>query len=273
MKCFFIVLLISFLSLNLNAKNKYKNYDIKYLFEFSYNQNTLRVNENLDKNLSKNYGIEGRFIISSQNNFSSDHNTYKYLSKSNIGIAFSKSLENNANNLINLENNQIKLFYGLSNVSYDFLTIENEFYIYNGILWNKDKFDVPNNLSSNLSLLSNYNNETNFGIMSVSGIRTFPNDHLSINLEMERNLIYPNYLAFQSNLSSFITSLSDVILLKSISALTHKSMYYPLIIFICRSSFSYLIYELKSHQMTWPIKSESAMLQTKFKIGLSYTLY
>lgn len=228
-------------------------------------------NPQLENTFFNSNDLELRLLFTGEIGSREDISNELYTSNMDLGISYSKSFDNRNADKITCLNSAFKMFYGFNLLSYNFLSTDIFFYVHNGIMWNYTTNIYPNDSTIDRKLMSDFSQETNFGLLNNNGIRAFWGQHISTSIEMERNLIYPSHLFLQANISSISSSLTDFLLSELVLKNFRKSSYLPILTLIFRGGLNYVFYELRSKKMNWPFESEPALLVTKCKFGLSYT--
>jgi hypothetical protein len=148
--------------------------------------------------------------------------------------------------------------------------------LYSGdaINWNwldlEDVFKQNNILAT--SAMNNFGEQVRFGTSFESGVKVKVLGNVHLSASYERNLIFPRYLNFYSNLSSLTELIATSIPQFLVNNLVLESApeYLPVVNFVLKNAISYGFYELRSKNMNWPFNTTAPLMMDGYRIGVSF---
>lgn len=146
-------------------------------------------------------------------------------------------------------------------------------YNLNGFNWSEIRTERSENLSeTDNSILDRYERTYRFGINAEGGIRLQLAKSFSLSVSYETAVIYPrvifwewvgSHIIYQIGMGMISTFTDDIISSSPAAG--------PLFYFLLKNGLSYAYYQGVRNKMNWPFNSETPMMLSTIKFGLSLT--
>ncbi len=142
-----------------------------------------------------------------------------------------------------------------------------------GFGWSRLKVNDKLTDVSDLAKLRYYDNQFKFGINNAATLKFSIVPSVAVNVSYERAQVYQKVIFWRTAGSILAEQISYGILDEFIDEVVdHSSVGAPVINFILRNGLSYGIYELRKEKMNFPFKGEDPLMESTFKVGLSFQL-
>jgi len=196
---------------------------------------------------------------------------YSDLSVSNAKNSFSQT---------DAKNNEIRVDswrLGLSSADgYGWAISENALvvlYHSSGIGWTAldfDRSEIINEQSYNTTKV--FGKQLRFGKQFSAGTKVILAKTIGLTAEYEQTMVLPRHLFWKDAGSSLIQGAAFALAEKFSNRIARETpAAAPIVHFVLKSAISYGFYELYKDNMSWPFKTASPLMNTNYKVGLSFT--